>query len=314
MADWTPSIAIVGAGAVGGYYGARLAQHGHEVHFLLRSDYPAVARKGWVVRSCDGDFCLPAGAVNVYDNAQAMPPADLVIVAMKATSNDQLEPLIRPLMKDNTLILTLQNGLGNEERLAELFGAGRVFGGLCFVCLNRTEPGVIHHIDYGLIRVGAFLEEQAEQAEPIVRLLSACRIKSELIRSLKYGRWEKLAWNIPFSGLGTVLDLSTDKLLADPAGLELVRRIIAEIVAAARAVGVELPADIAEQKIRQTRTMGAYRSSMQIDRQLGRPMEIEAILGEPVRAAARAGVATPHMEMLYRMARLVGLGDLRELG
>src|SRR3954451_17920959 len=105
-----PLIAIVGAGAVGGYYGARLTQHGHDVHFLLRSDYDAVRRGGWTVRSRDGDFRIPSDAVNVYDDPRKMPRADLVIVTLKSTSNDQFEPLIRPLLKEDTAVLTLQNG------------------------------------------------------------------------------------------------------------------------------------------------------------------------------------------------------------
>src|SRR5687768_17132209 len=118
-----PVIAIVGAGAVGGYYGARLAQHGHDVHFLLRRDYAAVRENGWIVQSRDGDFRLAADAVRAHDDPRRMPRADLVVVALKSTSNDQFDPLIRPLLKDDAAILTLQNGLGNEERLAELFGA-----------------------------------------------------------------------------------------------------------------------------------------------------------------------------------------------
>src|SRR5947208_17020188 len=120
-----PVIAIVGTGAVGAYYGGRLAQHGHDVHFLLRADYAAVKQNGWTIRSCDGDFTLPAEAVHAYDDPAKMPKADLVIVTLKTTANEQFGRLIAPLLHDGTAILTLQNGLGNEERLAELFGARR---------------------------------------------------------------------------------------------------------------------------------------------------------------------------------------------
>src|SRR5215217_5453592 len=119
-------IAIVGAGAVGAYYGGRLTQHGHDVHFLLRGDYSAVKQNGWMVRSCEGDFALPPQSVHAYDDPAKMPKADLVIVTLKTTANDQFDPLIRPLLKGDTTILTLQNGLGNEERLAQLFGPERI--------------------------------------------------------------------------------------------------------------------------------------------------------------------------------------------
>src|SRR5690349_24212123 len=105
-----PIIAVIGAGAIGGYYGARLAQHGHSVHFLLRGDYDAVRQNGWTVHSRDGDFRIPAESVRAYEDPRKMPRAGLVLVTLKSTSNQEFEPLIRPLVKEDTAILTLQNG------------------------------------------------------------------------------------------------------------------------------------------------------------------------------------------------------------
>src|SRR5271156_840625 len=117
MSPRIEKIAVVGTGAVGGYYGARLAQHGLDVHFLLRSDYDAIAQRGWEIQSVDGDFSLSPGQMRVYRNVQEMPGVDLVVVALKTTSNDQFAALIGPLLREKTFILTLQNGLGNEELL-----------------------------------------------------------------------------------------------------------------------------------------------------------------------------------------------------
>ncbi len=304
----SPRIAVVGAGAVGGYYGGRLAQHGLDVHFLLRGDYAAVAASGWTIRSCDGDFVLPPARIHVYDDVRRMPTADLVIVALKATSNHLYGPLIGPLLHEQTAILTLQNGLGNEERLAELFGAGRVLGGLAFVCINRVGPGVIHHMDHGLVTIGEFVEGPSERSRGIAELFSRCRIRCRPLESLRHGRWEKLLWNVPFSGLGAALDLSSDRLIASEHGLALVRALMGEVIAGAAAHGVTLSAELGEEKIALTRTMGAYKSSMQIDRELGRAMEVEAIVGEPMRRSQARGVSVPHMAMLYRMLTLVNLG------
>jgi len=303
-------IAIVGAGAVGGYYGARLAQAGHDVHFLLRSDYAAVAANGWVVQSCDGDFRLPPGATRVYDDPASMPPADLVIVTLKATANDRYAELIGPLLKPGTAILTLQNGLGNEERLAGLFGAGRVLGGLAFVCINRIGPGVVHHMDHGLIRLGEFGGGRSPRAESIAAALRGAKVRCEVLDSLLYGRWQKLVWNVPFNGLGAALDLTTDLLINNEAGTRLVTAIMREVIAAARAVGAALPDDLIQFNLDQTRTMDAYLTSMQIDRQAGREMEVEAILGAPVRAAEAAGVAVPNMRMVYELVAAVNLGKM----
>src|SRR5690242_11504887 len=134
------SFAIIGAGAVGSYYGARLVQGGQDVHFLVRSDYDALRSRGMQVRSCAGDFHLPSEQLNVYRDPREMPKVDWVIVALKTTSNHLFEPLIRPLLKDSTAIVTIQNGLGNEEALAKLFGSQRILGGVAFTCINRVGP------------------------------------------------------------------------------------------------------------------------------------------------------------------------------
>jgi len=300
-----PKIAVVGTGAVGGYYGARLAQHGHDVHFLLRSDYETVKRRGLNVRSCHGDFRLSPDQIQVYNDPHKMPVADLVLVTLKSTANDQFQPLIGPLLKEDTAILTIQNGLGNEDRLAELFGASRILGGMAFVCINREAPGVIHHIDHGLIRLGEFKGGPSDRANRIANLFSSSTVQCEVLEDLRFGRWSKLIWNIPFNGFGAVLDLTTDRLIDNEAGIELLTGIMREVAEAAEALGLKMPADIIDQQIRRTRTMGAYRSSMQVDRQEGRALEVESIFGEPLRQANRAGVKTPKLEMLYRLVQLV---------
>lgn len=301
-----PVIAVVGAGAVGGYYGARLAQGGHDVHFLLRSDYERVRSHGWTIRSCHGDFQLfPA---NAHREPSTVPKADLVIVALKTTSEALYEPLVAPLLHAGTVILSIQNGLGPDERLAALFGTARVIGGLAFVCLNRGGPGEILHLDHGMVRMGEFVGSgSSPRVEGIAGMFRACRIPCEVLPNLLAGRWEKLIWNVPFNGLGAALDLTTDRLIAGEAGRRLVGRLMGEVIAGAAAHGItfKLPAEeIIGRQIRATATMGPYRSSMQIDRQEGRPLEVEAILGEPWRRALARGVAMEELGRLYELVRL----------
>jgi 2-dehydropantoate 2-reductase len=305
----SPSIAIVGSGAVGGYYGARLAQHGHDVHFLLRSDYSAVRERGWVIRSCDGDFSLPPQKVRAFNSPQAMPKVDLVVVTLKTTANDRFRDLIGPLLKGSTTILTLQNGLGNEEALAELFGADRVLGGLAFTCINRVGSGEIHHMDHGLIRMGEFGGGRSERLETISRIFNDSQINCQVLDDLRYGRWEKLVWNVPFNGLGAVMDLTTDQLLASEAGVSLVQELMAEVISIAKSIGVNLPSGIIDLKIQQTRTMGAYQTSMQIDRKRGRPLETEAIIGRPLQTARLQSILTPALTILYRQLMSLPYGQ-----
>src|SRR5436190_11897233 len=146
-------IAVVGCGAVGSYYGARLSRASEEVHFLLRSDYEVVRRKGVFIRSPQGDFRVQPRCART---AAEIGPSDLVMIALKTTANSVFESLLPPLVNNNTTVLTMQNGLGNEELLTRLFPPQQIMGGLCFVCLNRPEPGVIHHLDHGLVVLGEF--------------------------------------------------------------------------------------------------------------------------------------------------------------
>src|SRR5207237_3823032 len=127
-------------------------------------------------------------------------------------SNDQYEPLIRPLLKADTAILTMQNGLGNEERLAELFGAGRIVGGMAFTCINRVAPGVIDHIAHGHVRVGEFGGGPSPRASQLAAIFTAANVPCDVLADLRYGRWEKLVWNVPFNGLSTILDQTTDQI------------------------------------------------------------------------------------------------------
>ncbi|HWE94592.1 MAG TPA: 2-dehydropantoate 2-reductase [Tepidisphaeraceae bacterium] len=303
-----PIICIIGAGAVGGYYGARLAQHGHDVHFLLRSDFDAVRRNGWRVKSCDGDFTLAPGESHVHDDPRNMPKADLVLVTLKTTANDQFEPLIRPLVKEDTAILTLQNGLGSEERLAALFGKQHILGGMAFTCINRVGAGVIDHMAEGWVRIGEFGGGPSARARRVAELFCASKIDCKVLDNLRRGRWEKLSWNIPFNGLGAVMDLTTDRLIGTEEGVALVLSIMQEVADAARALDAAIPEDLPRRHIDKTKLMGAYQTSMQVDRREGRLMEVEAILGEPLRQGTGAGVAMPRLKGLYEMAKAVNQG------
>jgi 2-dehydropantoate 2-reductase len=236
-------IAIVGCGALGSYYGARLCRAGQDVHFLLRSDYDVVRRKGVFIESPELNF-------NVRPRCARIPNeighCDLVIVALKATANDQFPKLLPPLVGPTTAVLTLQNGLGNEEALAKLFPSEQILGGLCFVCLNRIEPGVIRHMDHGLIVLGEFKRWPEPRTHDLASMFRNAGVNCKVTDDLGRAHWEKLVWNIPFNGLGvasaagvgamdgtTARDdarlepcLTTDKLLADPRWEKLVRDLM----------------------------------------------------------------------------------------
>jgi len=163
-------VAIVGAGALGLYYGALLQKSGIEPHFLLRRDYEAIHTNGLRVYSINGDFYLPQ--VNAWRKPEEIGAVDLVIVGLKTFANSSYLELITPLLKKESLILTLQNGLGNEEALAGLFGAERIIGGVAFLCSNRGEPGMVHHLGAGRIVLGEFAAPGLERVAELAALFS----------------------------------------------------------------------------------------------------------------------------------------------
>jgi 2-dehydropantoate 2-reductase len=295
-------IAVIGAGSVGCFYGARLARAGHDVHFLMRRDLAAVRRGGLTVRSCDGDFHLAAKA---YGRPEDIGPVDLVVCALKTTAMDTAESLIRPCVGPDTDVLALMNGLGVEDRFAEWFPAEHVFGGLAFVCINRGKPGEVHHYGYGRVAFGHMLDDAA-RARQIADLFAEAGIEVSVAPSLLRARWEKLVWNIPFSTLAVSAGAVPTRCILEDAGLrELARQLMLETIAAGNA---ELPATgridvepLIAKMFANTATMGDYRPSMLVDYVNRQALEVDSILGEPVRRAARRHVPVPHMNMQYRL-------------
>jgi 2-dehydropantoate 2-reductase len=291
------SMAVVGAGAVGLYYGGRLAAAGNDVRFLVRSDYAALSRHGLKVESVHGDFDLPRP--QVFCTAEDVGPVDLVIVAWKSTANDRLAEVLPPLVHGETQVLSLQNGLGNCERIAEIVGPQRVLGGQCFVCINRISPGLVRHTAGGRVTVGEWQPGIPGRAEEIARHFQAAGIPCTAVADLERAQWEKLVWNIPFNGLSVAEGgVTTDVLLASIDTENELRALMAEVVAAARALGHDLGDDIIDFQIERTRPMGPYRTSSMIDFVDGREVEVDAIWREPLRRAQAAGVAAPHLAKL----------------
>jgi 2-dehydropantoate 2-reductase len=293
-------IAVVGAGAIGCYYGGKLASFGRNMHFLMRSDLDVVRKRGLRIRSQGENIHVPK--VNVYRSTEAIGLCDLVIVALKATSNAELPSLLPPLLHEHTMILTLQNGLGSEEFLAENFGPERVLGGLCFICLNRLEPGVIERYDAGRLTIGEFGRYPQARTHDIAWEFKRCGVVCSIVADMALERWRKLVWNIPFNGLSVAAGgIDTAAILADDGLRQLTVELMDETIAIANRGGHALPTAGALEQMKRTETMGAYKTSTLIDYLAGRPLEIEAIWGEPLRRGKAAGVKTPRLEMLYRL-------------
>jgi 2-dehydropantoate 2-reductase len=324
-------IAVVGCGAVGSFYGAKLCRAGNDVHFLLRSDYEVVRRNGVLIRSPDGDFTVQPRCAN---RPEAIGPCDLVLIGLKTTANSQFARLLPALVDRSTAVVTLQNGLGNEEALAQLFPASQILGGLCFVCLNRTEPGVIRHTDYGLVVLGEFQGQPRPRTRDLAALFGQAGVQCKTADDLARAHWEKLVWNIPFNGLGvagtagpevfSVPDsefrvparvgpcLTTDQLLGDSRWERLVRELMLEVIRAGQALGFPIPESMAGRQIELTRTMGTYRASTLVDFERSRPLELEGLFLEPLRRAQNAGAPMPRLERLCRVLQRLDHTERRD--
>jgi 2-dehydropantoate 2-reductase len=311
-------IAVVGCGAVGSFYGAKLCRAGLEVHFLLRSDFAVVRDYGVRIRSVEGDFHVWPRCAR---QAAEIGVCDLVLVALKTTANSELARLVAPLTGQGTLVVTLQNGLGNEAALAACIGPENILGGLCFVCLNRLEPGLIQHTAHGKIVLGEFQRPPADRTLHVAELFRSARIPCDLAENLAAAHWDKLVWNIPFNGLGvagcagyeavvagrippgTVLGpcLPTDRLLGEARWQRLVRELMWEIVHAARAQGYALHDSVVESQIEHTWIMKSYKASTLIDFERGYPLEVESMFVQPCQLAEACGVPVPRLRALRRV-------------
>jgi 2-dehydropantoate 2-reductase len=307
-------IAIVGPGAVGSFYGAKLCQAGHEVYFLLRSDYEVVRADGVWIESADGNFQVRPRAAR---RPEEIGPSDLVLVCLKTTANQVLPQLLPPLTHQGTTVLTLQNGLGNETVIASIVGSEKTMGGVCFVCLNRIAPGRIHHIAHGSVVIGEYGRPPSERTQLICQAIAGSGVSCKIAPNLEQARWEKLVWNIPFNGLGVASAagleavlagkflsgkighcLTTDLLLSNPDWERLVRELMMETIAAARAQGLDVPESAADAQIERTRNMGAYKASTLIDFERGQELELDGLFLEPLRRAQHAGVSCPRLAAL----------------
>ena len=296
---------IIGTGAVGGYYGGRLAQAGCDVHFLFHRDYDHVRTHGLQVFSCNGDFLLKP--VQAYASTSDMPKCDIVLVALKSVNETLLTTLLPPLLKPDTLVVLVQNGIGIEQDVQTLFPDLQLAAGLAFICSSKTEPGIVRHECYGSINIGNYSCSDPAKVERLVADLNAAGVEAHLV-DYNEARWKKAVWNMPFNGLTVVMNTQTDRLLQNPATEQLVRDLMLEVVQAAQHLGVNgLDETFAEKMIETTRVMVPYSPSMKLDYDFHRPMEIHYLYTRPLEMARAAGFRMPKLEMLETQLRFLEL-------
>ena len=300
-------ISILGSGAVGGYYGAKLVRAGYDVTFIARGAHLAAMReRGLSIKSpMLGDFAVP---VRAEDDPARVGPVDVVVVAVKAYDNSTALPLIAPMIGDRTTILPLQNGVDTAGLLAARYGEGPVLGGVTYVATALAAPGVIEQtgthrrIVFG--EVFGALPRMTGRVRAIHDALMAADIQSEAVEDGRVPIWEKFIFLVTLAGFTGASRLPIGPLWADAAVRERFLEGCREIERLARAEGVPVATDIVERISGYVGGIpGTMRSSLLIDLSQGKRIEVDELQGSVVRRAARAGVPVPTMSTLYAVLK-----------
>jgi 2-dehydropantoate 2-reductase len=292
-------VTVVGAGGVGGYFGGRLVQAGVDVTFVARGAHlEELNATGLHVRSVRGDFKVP---VRATDDLASVGAADYVLVTVKSYDTDRVASMLAPTLADETAVVSLQNGVDNEERLAAVLGDDRVIGGAAYIFAAIAEPGVIDHTGGpASVVVGEWRGGTSRRVTSLVEELRGAGVTADESSDIRAVLWSKFAFICAQAGVTAAVRLPIGEIRSQPAGRALFRDLAAEVCAVAAAEGVELPADLPD------RTLGfadalepGGSSSLYHDLVHGRRMELDTLLGEVIRRGERGGVDVPTSRAVY---------------
>jgi len=296
-------IMIVGAGSVGGFFGAHLAKNNPNVSFLLRPrTCEAVRKNGLTIRSAAGTFTVRP---KVSSDPRELPTPDLIILGVKTYDLDEVMDQLEPVLTEKTVILTLQNGVDTEDRILARVHRDCVVGGAAFIYSKIVEPGVIEHYKRGAVAVGEMMGHQSERVQAIVALFKQADIQCQLSEDIRKSKWEKMCWNCVFNPITVLINDRVAKALDHPEMMGVIRQIVGEVAAVAASLKVPLAPDMAEKTVQVTQTIRDIHTSMYDDWKAGRPTEIDSLNGYIVRKGRELGIPTPVNEALTAMVKAV---------
>jgi len=295
---------IIGSGAIGGYYGGKLAHAGKDVHFLFHSDYEYIKKNGLQVDSVNGDFHL--SDINAYHKTSDMPQCDVVLIGLKSTNNHLLKEMLPPLLHKKTLVILIQNGLGLEEDLQKEFPDLYIAAGLAFICSSKLKDGCITHQNLGKINIGSYSCPNSSLLDTIVADFQEAGVDAALADYLE-ARWKKLIWNIPFNGISVVLNTTTDKLVSNGDSELLLRDMMLEVIEIANHFLAERPIEesYVDAMIGMTKKMPPYSPSMKLDFDFHRPLETYYIYSRPILEAKKMGLDMPLVSMVEKELKFI---------
>jgi 2-dehydropantoate 2-reductase len=315
-------IVIAGAGAIGGYIGARLANAGADVVLFARGPHlQAMKDRGLRVISAEGDFDVRP---NVTGDLAAIGTADVVFLGVKAHALTSLAPSLSPLFGPDTIVVSTQNGipwwyfqsLGGElegmrlERvdpggvIASAIEPRRVLGSLAYFATDLVEPGVIRHTEGNRLSFGEPDGTRSERARKVAEALIAAGFRCPVSTRFRHEIWVKLLGNVAFNPVSALTGGTLEELVRHPETSRLIRELMVECEAVAARLGIEMPVSV-DQRMAGAEKVGAHKTSMLQDFEAGRPMELEAVVGAVVELGDRLGVPMPSTRAVYACARLL---------
>jgi 2-dehydropantoate 2-reductase len=309
-------IAVMGAGAVGGYFGARLAATSNEVAFIARGPHlGALLRDGLAVESYQGNLSIRDALFT--DDPTRVGAADLILFCVKSYDTEPVARLLGPMMGPETIILSLQNGVDNADKIARLWKNNPVLAGVVYIASEMLGPGRIKHSAGGKIVFGEPDGRRQVTSEAVERVLASAAISYEVNRDIRAAQWRKLLWNAPFCAISCLTRATVKEIVESDALTKLALDCMAEVQQAATTQAVDLSAALFDETLRFSKGLGDFKPSMLQDLETRKPLEYEAFNGIVVKLLERAGKPAPTNRVFYRALkyldeRIRGDQSLRE--
>ncbi|AOP34044.1 2-dehydropantoate 2-reductase [Leptospira tipperaryensis] len=298
-------ILVLGSGAIAGLYAGKLKQAGCTLDFWVRKNALELEESGFQIQSHWGDFEYQPNLV-FEEVPKNLEEYDLILNCLKCLPDVRLETILGFSIPEHIPILLLQNGIGIEEPIASLYPSNEILSGLAFVCANRLDNGKIHHLDYGDLTIGSWNRNPTSSlADKLVKLFETGGVPTQRTDEIRQARWKKLMWNAPFNPISVLSGgKNTSQILAEPSSRSLVIEIMYEVQKLSELDGAAVPIEQIETFIQMTESMKPYKTSMLLDFESGRPMEIDAILGNALKIGEKFHFKTPHIATLYALLKL----------
>ena len=302
-----PKVLVLGGGAIGGFYGSKLAQGGANVSVVCRSNFEAVSTQGYTIKSPWGDSTFfPEGVFRRVEDYKDSP--DYIFISLKALPELKIPAMIKDVVRAKTSIVLFQNGINIELEYLQAFPKIEIISGLAFVCVSQKKPGFIDHQDFGRVGIGRYPNGKStklyEFGELFNRANVACVISEDIITE----RWKKLIWNASFNPLSVLGGgRNTQEIMHCVDAVNLIRDLMQEVRTVAQSSGYEISQEVIRNHLTDTKAMQPYKTSMLLDYEAGKDLEIEAILGNLIKIAETKKLPTPYSKAMYNLLKLITL-------